>query len=125
LREPHIWSVQSSLYAIEDPGRFNLRRDKVVLSDGRSIDGYLVLEFSPWVTVVTVALSWFRALSCMHVPLGRDVAAPFCVSEARARRRCGRTLRPHRAVPAMSRRARSFPSGPPRFPRAGAGYRGL
>jgi 8-oxo-dGTP pyrophosphatase MutT (NUDIX family) len=52
--EPQAWITESSHYVVEDPGRFNVRRDNVLLSRERRIDGYVVVEFSPWVTVVAI-----------------------------------------------------------------------
>ena len=52
--ELEIWITESSHYVVEDPGRFNVRRDNVLLPRNRRIDGYVVVEFSPWVTVVAI-----------------------------------------------------------------------
>lgn len=47
------WRTESSIYLTEGPP-YRIRRDVVSLPGGRAIDGYTVIETSPWVSVVAV-----------------------------------------------------------------------
>lgn len=54
IRHPEPWHTVSSRYDLREPGLFNVRRDHIVGPGDREIDGYVVIELSPWVTVVPV-----------------------------------------------------------------------
>ena len=53
VKDPEDWVTESSEYVLKEKW-FSVRRDRVLLPSGHTIDGYVVLESPPWVTIVAI-----------------------------------------------------------------------